>query len=207
MSRRKEEVFEIWSSLPYLPKDIQVSNLGRIRHWDNYFEIGTLIEPSFVDNQEKIYIKNRAYSVHRLVADAFLPNPNQLRFVLHKDKDHRNNRLTNLEWSSKSTRERKKRTASRKIYCPELNKVFCTLETISIVTRLPLNTITKAVKYNRQICGLTFKVLNNSDPILQDRDVIHITSDRFYDLAINSDSVEDCFSKIKEELGEEILVP
>ena len=38
--------------------------------------------------------------VHRLVASAFLENPNDLRTVNHKDEDKLNNNLLNLEWMS-----------------------------------------------------------------------------------------------------------
>ena len=36
--------------------------------------------------------------VHRLVAEAFLPNPDGLRFVNHKDSNRANNAVRNLEW-------------------------------------------------------------------------------------------------------------
>ena len=38
--------------------------------------------------------------VHRLVAEAFIPNPQSLETVNHKDEDKHNNNVSNLEWLS-----------------------------------------------------------------------------------------------------------
>jgi hypothetical protein len=42
--------------------------------------------------------------VHRLVAQNFMENPNQLRFVEHIDGDRENNHVDNLQWTAKANR-------------------------------------------------------------------------------------------------------
>ena len=40
--------------------------------------------------------------VHRMIAECYLPNPNNFRYVNHKDGDKLNNSLDNLEWVTSS---------------------------------------------------------------------------------------------------------
>lgn len=42
--------------------------------------------------------KSKAYAVHRLIAGAFIPNPNNYPCINHKDENKQNNKLENLEW-------------------------------------------------------------------------------------------------------------
>lgn len=80
-----------------------ISNLGRVRN----DETGHILKPFRVGGSKNQYlavdfypIKNR--KIHRLVAEAFIPNPEHKREVNHKDGNHFNNAAENLEWVSGS---------------------------------------------------------------------------------------------------------
>lgn len=44
--------------------------------------------------------KKKKYLVYRLVAQSFIPNPEEKNFVNHIDGDKKNNSVTNLEWTT-----------------------------------------------------------------------------------------------------------
>lgn len=46
--------------------------------------------------------KGKWYRVHRLVAEAFIPNPNNLPYVMHLDNNKENNSVDNLKWGTVS---------------------------------------------------------------------------------------------------------
>ena len=52
---------------------------------------------------------NKKY-IHRLVAEAFLPNPNNLPEVDHKDTNGLNNKVSNLQWCSRQENMSNKNT-------------------------------------------------------------------------------------------------
>lgn len=62
--------------------------------------------------------KRKTYSVHRLVAEQFIPNPLYKEEVNHKDLDKKNNNIDNLEWVTRQENTDHK----MKMYGEELNK-------------------------------------------------------------------------------------
>lgn len=80
----------------------EVSNLGRVRSLFRYKKIvkGVPTNKGYLRVtlcKDKVH---RLCSIHRLVAMAFLPNPNNYPCVNHKDEIRTNNKVDNLEWCS-----------------------------------------------------------------------------------------------------------
>lgn len=54
----------------------------------------------------RVRIQRKNFKVHRLVAEAFVPNPDKLPHVLHIDGNRENNHYTNLKWSASQSNRR-----------------------------------------------------------------------------------------------------
>lgn len=103
---------EIWKSINETNGYYEISNLGNVRTIDRYARVcgggkrivkGKPIKPMICSNgylelQASIEGKRRIFMIHRLVAQYFIPNPNNLPEVNHKDENPQNNHVDNLEW-------------------------------------------------------------------------------------------------------------
>jgi NUMOD4 motif/HNH endonuclease len=81
----------------------EVSNLGNVR--STSYKGVRILRPSktkcgYLDVVFCIKQKKEHKLIHRLVAEAFIDNPNNLSTVNHKDEDKLNNNVENLEWMS-----------------------------------------------------------------------------------------------------------
>ena len=108
---------EIWKDVKGFEGRYQVSNLGRVRSLDWHGHKGRMLKMKiskrwgyFCLNLAHVDGYHKSVSVHRLVAIAFIPNPDNLPEVNHKDENKLNNVVcfnsdgsidterTNLEW-------------------------------------------------------------------------------------------------------------
>lgn len=76
----------------------EVSNLGRVK--SVRFGKERILKTDKASGYLRVMLgrKNGHFLVHRLVAEAFIPNPDNLPCVNHKDENKLNNRVDNLEW-------------------------------------------------------------------------------------------------------------
>ena len=75
-----------------------VSNLGRVKNNKGRILKGGFNTKGYPHVCVKLEGVQATYKVHRLVAIAFIPNPNNLPQVNHIDGDKTNNSVENLEW-------------------------------------------------------------------------------------------------------------
>ena len=103
---------EVWKNISGYEGLYQVSNLGRVKSLDRgtrsgrgrYARKGQILKPYKngsgylrVDLYKNDGTKQRK-TIHRLVCEAFLSNPNNLPEINHKDENKENNAVSNLEW-------------------------------------------------------------------------------------------------------------
>lgn len=135
---------EIWKQVAGYEGLYEVSNLGRVKSLGHYVEQanrwggvstriykGKFLHPFMDTNGYPIVtLSNKNIKVHRLVAEAFIPNPLSKYGVNHIDGVKNNNKQPNLEWASGKDnmqhaikRGLRAKSGWRKLTVNEINKI------------------------------------------------------------------------------------
>ena len=193
-------VQELWKDIVGFEGAYQVSNLGNVRSLDriiSYKNNGTLTQMRIKgkvlklrpdkDGYPRVNLKfgekNKLAGVHRLVATAFLDNPDNLPCVNHKDYRRDNNCVDNLEWCSveynnhySENQERRPhemyvnigqtsaKYTAHPVRCIETNEVFPSMIAAERYFGLGSGVICYSIQQGKPTkLGYTFEKLHNSD--------------------------------------------
>lgn len=107
-------MIEVWKDIPEYEGLYQVSNFGRIKSLERERKMNIpchdiavvherILKPSISGSgYEKVVLSkdatHKTIRVHKLVAQAFVSNPDDKSEINHKDGNKKNNRADNLEW-------------------------------------------------------------------------------------------------------------
>ena len=145
---------EIWS--------YEVSTEGNVRN----MRTGKILKPAIINGGYKQVLlsqnnKRKYCLVQRLVAEAFIPNPNGFTDVDHINHDRQDNRVENLQWLSHENNVRRSR--NKKVYCVELDQTFDSITEASEVTGIYQSNITACCQDKQRTAGgYTWKYVDES---------------------------------------------
>lgn len=123
--------------------------------------------------------KNKLCSIHRLVAETFIPNPLSLPQINHKDENKLNNNITNLEWCNSkynvnygtrnkrvSKTKRNNTYNARAVRCVELKKTYPSIreaERKTGVDNSQISAVCNSKKNYKTAGGYHWKFVERSD--------------------------------------------
>jgi hypothetical protein len=127
---------ELWKNIKNYENIYQVSSYGKIRRITKKYKRAETMKLS-LNTSKYLRVslwkngKRKFYLVHRLVAEAFIPNiyPEKI-FIHHKDHNRKNNCVENLEWvTSQTNTDHTYHFSIEQIIDHTINTIFSILKT------------------------------------------------------------------------------
>lgn len=99
--------------------------------------------------------KRKTFTIHKLVAEAYIPNPKGLQQINHKDENKQHNYINNLEWCDANYNmnygSRTQKTRKR-VYCVELDREFDGVRVAANELGMASTNISRACKNEQFTC-------------------------------------------------------
>lgn len=150
----------------------QVSNYGRVKSLGNGGSNNSkerILKPA-KNTSGYLFVnlckegKAKKYLVHRLVAEAFIPNPNNLTEINHIDEQKTNNQISNLErcdrcyninYGNRTDRAKDKQKIAhcKKILCITTNTIYNSIKEASQILNISSSNICYCCNGKRKTCG------------------------------------------------------
>lgn len=141
---------EIWKDIKGYEGLYWVSDMGHVKN-----RHGRTLKPEIRRGYYSVDLckngKRKKCHIHRLVAKAFLPNPNNLPMINHKDEDKLNNNADNLEWCDNTYNSQYPNDLS--VYCFDLDEVFSSASEASVHTGVCRTSIVKCCNHKLHQAG------------------------------------------------------
>ena len=168
---------EYWKDIKGYEGYYQISNLGRVKSligWSGNKYIKREKILALYKNQAgyytvKLQIKNKrkGFRIHRLIAEAFIPNPNNKPEVNHINAIRDDNRIENLEWVTHAENmqhawklgTKNNDTIKRKIKCVETGEKFESVSQCAKQLDLNRGNISASLSNDKKVGGLTFEYI------------------------------------------------
>lgn len=191
---------EIWKDIPGYEGFYQARTLGRIRSVSREvphssgkgkcFRTGKVLSPAVWEGYQSVSFsingKHSTPAVHRLIAITFLPNPDNLPIVNHKDLDTQNNCVDNLEWATQQyncihaiehghspklsplartkAAQAAKEANSKKVICLTTDQLFDSVKQASEHFHITMDTVIRSAKLQVLTrSGLEFRYIKEDD--------------------------------------------
>lgn len=168
---------EIWKDIAGFEGLYQVSNFGRVKRIAQTHPVRNQVARFYPEKILSTYINMHGYEmvqikkngkhfgkqIHRIMAEAFIPNPRGLEQVNHRNGAKHDNRLENLEWISRrgnslhavyELKAKVGKTPCRRIRCVETGRIYPSVRSAARDMGIAAICISRAANgYTKTSCG------------------------------------------------------